>query len=115
MQTTNFLDKKIIVLRKAISVDMQRIVLHSSYTVTLLKESKVVNYTCLFSGRYWEMVERLKVNHFYTTPSAIKKLMKDTPQCMKSYDLSSLKTIACGKVSSYYALTSAHSIITESP
>ncbi|CAI8031752.1 Acetyl-coenzyme A synthetase 2-like, mitochondrial [Geodia barretti] len=46
------------------------------------------------SGRYWEMVERLKVNHFYTSPAAIKKLMKDNLNCVNDYNVSSLKTIA---------------------
>jgi acetyl-CoA synthetase len=49
------------------------------------------------SGRYWEMVERLKVNHFYTTPSAIRKLMKSKDCSVDSYDLSSLKTIGSGE------------------
>ncbi|CAI8031756.1 Acetyl-coenzyme A synthetase 2 [Geodia barretti] len=48
------------------------------------------------SGRYWEMVERLKVNHFYTSPAAIKKLMKDNLNCVNDYNVSSLKTIALG-------------------
>jgi acetyl-CoA synthetase len=48
------------------------------------------------SGRYWEMVERLKVNHFYTSPAAIKKLMKDNLNCANGYNVSSLKTIALG-------------------
>jgi len=31
---------------------------------------------CLPVGRYWEMVERLKVNQFYTAPTAIRLLIK---------------------------------------
>lgn len=50
----------------------------------------------MFTGRYWEMVQRLKVNHFYTTPSAIRKLMKADRDCTNGYDLSSLRTIASG-------------------
>ena len=42
------------------------------------------------------MVERLKVNHFYTSPAAIKKLMKDNLNCVNDYNVSSLKTIALG-------------------
>ena len=49
-------------------------------------------------GRYWEMVERLKINHFYTSPAAIRKLMKENLNCVQGYDVSSLKTIASGIV-----------------
>jgi len=42
------------------------------------------------------MVERLKVNQFHTTPSAIRRLMKSGDKYIKKYDLSSLKTIGSG-------------------
>ena len=42
------------------------------------------------------MVERLKVNQFHTTPSAIRRLMKSGDKYVKNYDLSSLKTIGSG-------------------
>ena len=45
-------------------------------------------------GRYWDMVERLKVNQFFTTPSAIRHLMKAGDEHVKVYDLSSLRTVA---------------------
>ena len=54
-----------------------------------------------YTGRYWEMVQRLKVNHFYTSPSAIRKLMKADRNYADNYDLSSLKTIASGNVMYY--------------
>ena len=50
----------------------------------------------MYVGRYWEMVERLKINHFYTSPAAIRKLMKENRDCVGSYDVSSLRTIASG-------------------
>ena len=40
------------------------------------------------------MIERLKVNQFFTVPSAIRHLMKLGDQLVSKYDLSSLKTIA---------------------
>ena len=46
------------------------------------------------TGRYWNMVERLKVNQFFTVPSAIRLLMKDGDELVTKYNLSSLKTIA---------------------
>ena len=55
----------------------------------------------MLTGRYWEMVQRLKVNHFYTSPSAIRKLMKADHNYADNYDLSSLKTIASGNVMYY--------------
>ena len=42
------------------------------------------------------MVERLKVNHFYTSPAAIRKMMKADQNCVGEYDTSSLRTIASG-------------------
>ena len=42
------------------------------------------------------MVERLKVNQFYTTPSAIRKLMKSGKEHVEGHNLSSLKTIGSG-------------------
>lgn len=47
-------------------------------------------------GRYWEMVERLKINQFYTTASAIRMLMKSGDKYISKYDLSSLRTIGSG-------------------
>jgi len=45
-------------------------------------------------GRYWEMVERLKVKQFYTAPTAIRLLIKSGDEWVKKYDLSSLKLLA---------------------
>lgn len=60
--------------------------------------------TCTFKygilyyvARYWEVVERLKINHFYTTPSMIRKLMSLDKDIPNSFDLSSLRVIASGK------------------
>ena len=55
------------------------------------------NFFNLYIARYWELVEKLKVNHFYTTPSMIRKLMSLDKDIPSSYDLSSLRVIASGK------------------
>ncbi|XP_043553028.1 acetyl-coenzyme A synthetase 2-like, mitochondrial isoform X3 [Chiloscyllium plagiosum] len=44
-------------------------------------------------GRYWEMVERLKVNQFYGAPTAIRLLLKYGDTWVKSHDRSSLKML----------------------
>ncbi|XP_062267120.1 acetyl-coenzyme A synthetase 2-like, mitochondrial [Platichthys flesus] len=44
-------------------------------------------------GRYWEMVQRLKINQFYGAPTAIRLLLKYGDQWVKKYDRSSLKTL----------------------
>ena len=49
-----------------------------------------------FKARFWEVVEKLKINHFYTTPSVIQKLMSLDKDIPSSLDLSSLRIIASG-------------------
>ncbi|XP_066538091.1 acetyl-coenzyme A synthetase 2-like, mitochondrial [Hoplias malabaricus] len=44
-------------------------------------------------GRYWETVERLKINQFYGAPTAIRLLLKYDENWVKKYDRSSLKTL----------------------
>ncbi|XP_077408167.1 acetyl-coenzyme A synthetase 2-like, mitochondrial isoform X2 [Vanacampus margaritifer] len=44
-------------------------------------------------GRYWEMVERLKINQFYGAPTAIRLLLKYGDQWVRKYDRSSLRTL----------------------
>ncbi len=43
--------------------------------------------------RYWQLIEKLKVNIFYTAPTAIRAVAKDAPNGPDKYDLSSLKVI----------------------
>ncbi|XP_052385961.1 acetyl-coenzyme A synthetase 2-like, mitochondrial isoform X2 [Carassius gibelio] len=45
-------------------------------------------------GRYWETVQRLKINQFYGAPTAIRLLLKHEENWVKKYDRSSLKTLA---------------------
>jgi len=44
-------------------------------------------------GRWWQLIERYGVNIFYTTPTAIRLLMKYGEDWPKQYDLSSLKIL----------------------
>nr|XP_006638907.1 PREDICTED: acetyl-coenzyme A synthetase 2-like, mitochondrial [Lepisosteus oculatus] len=44
-------------------------------------------------GRYWETVERLRINQFYGAPTAIRLLLKYGDNWVKKYDRSSLKTL----------------------
>lgn len=45
------------------------------------------------AGRFWEVVEKYKVTHFYTAPTAIRALMSYDLKYVKKYDLSSLKVL----------------------
>ncbi len=44
-------------------------------------------------GRFWEVVQKHKVNQFYTAPTAIRALMACGEDIPDQYDLSSLRTI----------------------
>ncbi|XP_026551775.1 acetyl-coenzyme A synthetase 2-like, mitochondrial isoform X1 [Pseudonaja textilis] len=44
-------------------------------------------------GRYWETVERLKINQFYCAPTALRLLLKYGEEYVKKYDRSSLTTL----------------------
>jgi acetyl-CoA synthetase len=44
-------------------------------------------------GRWWDLIERYGVNIFYTTPTAIRLLMKYGEEWPKKYDLSSLRIL----------------------
>ncbi len=44
-------------------------------------------------GRFWEVVEKHKVNQFYTAPTAIRALAKENLDFIDSHDLSSLKVL----------------------
>jgi acyl-coenzyme A synthetase/AMP-(fatty) acid ligase len=47
-------------------------------------------------GRYWETVERLKINQFYGAPTAIRLLLKYGDDWVKKYDRSSLRILGTG-------------------
>lgn len=44
-------------------------------------------------GRYWETVERLKINQFYGAPTAIRLLLRYEESFVNKYDRSSLQTL----------------------
>ncbi|WP_431108939.1 acetate--CoA ligase [Winogradskyella poriferorum] len=44
-------------------------------------------------GRFWDIVEKHKVNQFYTAPTAIRALAKHGTELVDKYDLSSLKVL----------------------
>ena len=44
-------------------------------------------------GRFWHIVEKHKVNIFYTAPTALRALMKEGDDFVKKYDRSSLKLL----------------------
>lgn len=51
----------------------------------------------LSTGRYWETVQRLKINQFYGAPTAIRLLLKYGDQWVEKYDRSTLKTLGTGR------------------
>jgi acetyl-CoA synthetase len=45
------------------------------------------------AGRYWRMIEDLKVNSFYTAPTALRAIAPHSEKFLKQYDRSSLKIL----------------------
>ncbi len=44
-------------------------------------------------GRFWEIIEKHKINQFYTAPTAIRALAKEKLDFVEKHDLSSLKVL----------------------
>ncbi|AIY14062.1 acetate--CoA ligase [Cellulophaga baltica] len=44
-------------------------------------------------GRFWDVIEKHKVNQFYTAPTAIRALAKQNLEFVENHDLSSLKVL----------------------
>ncbi|WP_459211487.1 acetate--CoA ligase [Aquimarina rhabdastrellae] len=44
-------------------------------------------------GRFWDIVQKHKVNQFYTAPTAIRALAKEGVEILEKYDLSSIKLL----------------------
>ncbi|GAA4810782.1 acetate--CoA ligase [Litoribaculum gwangyangense] len=44
-------------------------------------------------GRFWQIIEKHKVNQFYTAPTAIRALAKEGMEFIEKHDLSSLKVL----------------------
>ena len=66
----------------------------SDITKLVHEDDTLTIHLSVYTGRYWDMVERLKVNQFFTVPSAIRLLMKVGDELVTKYNLSTLKTIA---------------------
>uniref|UniRef100_A0A674NRY1 Acetyl-coenzyme A synthetase n=1 Tax=Takifugu rubripes TaxID=31033 RepID=A0A674NRY1_TAKRU len=65
-------------------------------------------------GRYWEMVERLRINQFYGAPTALRLLLKYDEQWVKKYDRSSLQTLgSVGEPINHEAWHWFHSVVGE--
>lgn len=45
------------------------------------------------AGRFWQVIDKYKVTHFYTAPTAIRALMAQGDQWVKNHDVSSLKVL----------------------
>jgi acetyl-CoA synthetase len=45
------------------------------------------------AGRYWEMVDRLQINQFYTSPTAIRSIARESNDFVTKYKRSSLKVL----------------------
>ena len=45
------------------------------------------------AGRFWQVCDKLKVNQFYTAPTAIRALMAQGNEWVEKYDLSSIKVL----------------------
>lgn len=45
------------------------------------------------AGRFWEIVDKFKVNQFYTAPTAIRALLAEGDSWVNKHDLSSLKVL----------------------
>lgn len=44
-------------------------------------------------GRFWQVVEKHRINIFYTAPTALRALMKEGNECVEKYDRSSLRLL----------------------
>ena len=44
-------------------------------------------------GRFWRIIDKYKINQFYTAPTALRALMKEGNDWIDEYDLSSLKLL----------------------
>ena len=48
-------------------------------------------------GRYWEMTERLGLQHLYLAPTALRMLLKSGNSWVHKYDRSTLRKLGCGR------------------
>ncbi|KAM4591778.1 acetyl-coenzyme A synthetase 2-like, mitochondrial [Odontesthes bonariensis] len=65
-------------------------------------------------GRYWETVERLRINQLYGAPTALRLLLKYEDSWVKKYDRSSLRTLgSVGEPINHEAWHWFHSLVGE--
>ncbi|XP_069394196.1 acetyl-coenzyme A synthetase 2-like, mitochondrial isoform X1 [Paralichthys olivaceus] len=63
-------------------------------------------------GRYWEMVQRLRITQFYGAPTALRLLLKYNDSWVKKYDRSSLRTLgSVGEPINHEAWLWLHSVV----
>ena len=62
----------------------------ANLAITMMFEG-VPNYPDF--GRFWEIIEKHKVNKFYTAPTALRALMKEGDKWPNKYNLGSLKVL----------------------
>uniref|UniRef100_A0A3B5AEH8 Propionate--CoA ligase n=1 Tax=Stegastes partitus TaxID=144197 RepID=A0A3B5AEH8_9TELE len=63
-------------------------------------------------GRYWETVQRLRINQFYGAPTALRLLLKYDDSWVKKYDRSSLRTLgSVGEPINHEAWRWFHSVV----
>ena len=43
--------------------------------------------------RFWQTIEKHKITHFYTAPTAIRSLEKESAEWVEKHDLSSLRVL----------------------
>ncbi|MED6256144.1 Acetyl-coenzyme A synthetase 2-like, mitochondrial [Ataeniobius toweri] len=68
----------------------------------------------VISVRYWETVERLRINQFYGAPTALRLLLKYNDSWVRKYDRSSLRTLgSVGEPINHEAWHWFHSVVGE--
>ncbi|KAK2490894.1 hypothetical protein MC885_006794, partial [Smutsia gigantea] len=66
-------------------------------------------------GRYWEMVQRLRISQFYGAPTAVRLLLKYGDSWVRKYDRSSLRTLgSVGEPINHEAWEWLHKVVGES-
>ncbi len=64
------------------------------------------------AGRYWDVIERYKVNIFYTAPTAIRAIAKEGDEFVNRHDVSSLRILgSVGEPINYDAWKWYHDVV----
>ena len=62
-------------------------------TLRNLTRASVISAPGTDFGRFWQVVEKHKVNSFYTAPTALRALMREGNAFVKKWDRSSIKLL----------------------